>query len=166
MGIALPFKSAPCFDLVVLQARVSALAWLPAILWMAVIFSGSTDVLSTERTSRIIGPLLRWLKPDLSEHALKNAQFAIRKGAHVTEYAVFAVLLWRALRGSVLLAPWNWRQAQIALGLAVLYAITDEIHQALVQSRMGSTWDVLIDACGAALGLFLVWRFGRFRKSW
>jgi len=150
----------------VLQARAWTLSWLPVVLWMVLIFSGSTDILSIGRTSRIIGPFLRWLKPDISEQAIKNVQVVVRKSAHVIEYAILAFLCWRALRGSVIVAPWQWEQAGIALGLAFLYAITDEVHQSFVKSRMGSGWDVVIDTCGAALGLFLLWRFGRARAYW
>lgn len=149
-----------------LQARAWTLSWLPVVLWMILIFSGSTDILSIRRTSRIIGPFLRWLKPDISERAIKNVQVIIRKSAHLTEYAILALLCWRALRGSVIAGPWQWEQAGIALGLAFLYAITDEVHQSFVKSRMGSGWDVVIDTCGAMLGLLLLWRFGRSRAYW
>jgi hypothetical protein len=33
-------------------------------------------------------------------------------------------------------------------------------------SRFGSGWDVMIDACGATLGLVLIWAWGRFRQRW
>jgi len=38
---------------------------LPVVIWLAVIFVGSTDLLSAEHTSRIIAPFLRWLNPDI-----------------------------------------------------------------------------------------------------
>lgn len=132
---------------------------------MLLIFSGSTDLLSTERTSRIVAPLLRWLKPDLSEAAIKNVQFILRKCGHVTEFAVLAVLFWRARRPAVV-APWNWTHARNALVFAALYAVSDEVHQYFVASRMASGWDVLIDIVGAAAGLFVLWRFGRSRQYW
>src|SRR5207302_10580778 len=37
--------------------------WLPVLIWLVMIFVGSTDLMSTEHTSRIIGPILRWLHP-------------------------------------------------------------------------------------------------------
>src|SRR5438045_5204621 len=72
--------------------------WMPAIIWMALIFVGSTDVLSAQHTSRFLVPFLRWLDPQISLAALAQIQFAIRKLGHLTEYAILAMLLWRALR--------------------------------------------------------------------
>jgi VanZ family protein len=42
--------------------------------------------------------------------------------------------------------------------LAVLYAVSDEVHQTFVAGRHGSPRDVLIDAVGAALGLLVAVR--------
>jgi VanZ family protein len=64
---------------------------------MAVIFGGSTDLLAECRTSRIIGPIMRWFDPHISDAAIGRVQFVVRKAAHVTEYAVLALLVWRAL---------------------------------------------------------------------
>lgn len=131
---------------------------------MALIFSASGDKMSGQRTSRIIGPVLRWFKPDISEATIDKVQGLARKTAHVLEYAVLAVLLWRASRKER--ATWSWQAAGYAFGLATLYAITDEFHQSLVPSRQGQVTDVLLDSFGAALGLLAVWWFGRWRKYW
>jgi len=74
----------------------------------------------------------------------------LRKGAHMTEYAILAVLLVRALAREL---P--------AFALGVLYAVTDELHQAFVRGRHASPVDVAIDSIGLALGL-LAWR--RYRE--
>jgi VanZ family protein len=66
----------------------------------------------------------------------------LRKCAHATEYAVLAALLFRVLERT-------WP----ALTVAVVYAASDELHQAFVRGRHGSPYDVLIDAAGAAIGL-------------
>src|SRR5207253_1241291 len=70
--------------------------WLPIIIWLALIFIGSTDLMSAEHTSRIIGPLLHWLFPTISPSTVLRVQFLMRKFAHVSEYAILAVLLYRA----------------------------------------------------------------------
>jgi len=133
--------------------------WLPVLIWMALIFSGSTDLMSSQRTSRIIGPLVHWMLPSLPEETVGQVVFVVRKMAHVTEYAILAMLVWRALRRPVKSdpRPWSWREPAWALALAALYAISDELHQSLVASRFGSPGDVLLDTAGAAGGLFLVW---------
>src|SRR5437764_5619300 len=71
--------------------------WLPLLILLAVIFGGSTNVMSAEHTSRYIGPLLLWLKPDMSPNTSWIIVVVARKCAHVSEYAVLGLLLWRAL---------------------------------------------------------------------
>ena len=135
---------------------------------MLLVFCASTDLMSSQHTSRFLGPFLRWLVPGISDAAIQLAQFTVRKTAHLAEYAVLALLLWRALRQPVPgdPRPWSWREARHALLLAALYAATDELHQAFVPSRDAAVMDVLMDALGAALGLLLLWAIGRSRKRW
>lgn len=115
---------------------------------MGVIFIGSTDVLSSGRTSRFIGPVLRWFKPDVTGEQIRFVQMIVRKTGHVIEYAVLAALILRALRDT----EDRRRALRVALLLSVAYAVSDEWHQSLVATRQGSVWDVAIDAAGAALG--------------
>src|SRR5262245_11866942 len=98
---------------------------------MAVIFASSTDLLSSRNTSRFIGPLLRWLNPDVSERTIELAQMIVRKTGHVTEYALLAILAWRAAR-TAQDRSWSWKAAGLALVIAAFYAVTDEVHQSFV----------------------------------
>jgi len=141
-------------------------SWGPVLVWMSIIFSASSDAGSFQHTSFILAPLVRWLFPRLSDEAVHAIVVTIRKGAHLSEYAVLAALLWRALRSIRQrdAVPWSWPQAGLALGLAAFYAATDEFHQTFVPSRQGSVWDVLLDTGGACLGLMTVWAIGRRRK--
>jgi VanZ family protein len=129
--------------------------WMPATLWMALIFVGSTDLLSAEHTSRFLEPLLRWLDPQISCAALNAIQMAVRKLGHVTEYAVLAALLWRAFRGGT---AWGMKMsilfAFVLIGCGV-FAVSDEFHQSFVSSRTASGNDVLIDISGALIGLVI-----------
>ena len=137
---------------------------MPVIAWMVLIFLGSTDVLSAEHTSRFLVPFLRWLNPQISFAALAEIQFAIRKLGHLTEYAILAILLWRALRAGIF---WTTKMsilfALTMLGCAI-FAASDEFHQAFVPSRTSSPHDVMIDICGAFAGLMICLIFAR-RKS-
>jgi VanZ family protein len=99
--------------------------WLPVVLWAAVIFALSSV-------------------PDLGT-GLGVWDTVLRKCAHASEYAVLAVLLYRAL-GRELPA--------FLIGLA--YAVTDELHQEFVRGRHASPFDVSMDAAGLALGLLLL----------
>jgi VanZ family protein len=69
--------------------------------------------------------------------------------AHFVEYAVLAVLLFRALeRGRSI------RSALLmAVALASAYGLTDELHQRFVPLRVSDPVDWLVDTAGAALGV-------------
>ena len=135
---------------------------------MVLIFTASSDAGSSEHTSRYLAPFFRWLFPGMSEKSVDSVVFMIRKCAHLTEYAVLALLVWRArrkpFRGDT--RPWLWSQAAEALWVTVFYAATDEFHQTFVPSREGCVRDVMIDSTGAVVGLFLLWALGRWRKWW
>jgi VanZ family protein len=122
---------------------------------MVLIFGASSDTGSSQRSSRIIAPLVRWLCPGLAEAKVDDVVQAVRKTAHFAEYAVLVVLVWYALWKPRLgdQRPWNWPVAGSALLLATLYAASDELHQMYVPTRQGSLRDVLIDTSGAAVGL-------------
>ena len=148
--------------------RVFLIYWLPLIVWMGVIFSASTEALSARHTSRIIGPILRWFKPDISDETISRVQLVFRKGGHLSEYGVLGMLFWSAWRKPVRSdpRPWRWSEAGIALAFCAVYAITDEIHQAFVPGRQGQVGDVFIDTAGAAIGLVVLWMLGRRKKLW
>jgi VanZ family protein len=71
----------------------------------------------------------------------------------VTEYAILAALLCRALfRGTNL--KWTRPTFFMLTWIAcVLVAGSDEFRQSFVESRGASPWDVLIDSAGAMLAL-------------
>ena len=134
--------------------------WLPVLLWLGVIFLGSSDLMSAEHTSRFIVPFLRWLKPDISPETLASIHFIFRKCAHVSEYAVLSLLL---LRAAILMTNLK-RSIPIlyvsVLGICLFVATTDEFHQMFVASRGALATDVLIDSIGAILGLGIGAIFG------
>lgn len=142
--------------------------WLPVAVWMVVIFSASSDSHSFEHSSRILAPVLRWLFPRLSDDAVHQWVIIARKGAHLTEYAILAILLVRALRGLGGSDPphWSWRQAGGAVLLVALYASSDEFHQIFVPTREASVRDVIIDTIGGMIGLLAFWALGCWRKWW
>jgi VanZ family protein len=150
------------------RARNFVFYWLPILVWMSLIFTASGDSASFQHSSRIIGPILHWLLPNLSAAQVDTAVTLVRKCAHLTEFCFFACLFWRALRkpfrGDT--RPWSWPDAGDALLGAMFYATTDEFHQTFVPTREGCVRDVIIDSTGAALGLLALWLIGRWRKYW
>ncbi|MEY2408547.1 MAG: hypothetical protein QOF48_1217 [Verrucomicrobiota bacterium] len=139
--------------------------WLPVVLWCAIIFGFSGDAGSSRRTSRIIGPLLRWFIPDVSDEAVAQAQWVFRKASHMVEYAVLACLAWRTRRprDGPIQSWWRWRDAGFAWAFATVFAVSDEIHQAFVPTREARVLDVVIDAMGALMGLLAMRAWGRCR---
>ena len=127
--------------------------WLPVLIWLGVMFVGSTGLLSAEQTSRVFVPFLRWLKPDISAEALAQIHFVVRKLGHIFEYALLAMLLWRAMRGGTnLRIRMSFVFAAVWLTCGV-FAVSDEFHQSFMPSRTAASSDVLIDICGATIGL-------------
>ena len=135
--------------------------WVPVIAWMLVIFSASTDLGSVAQTSRFLIPFLHWINPQISAETIAAVQLGMRKAAHVTEYAVLAMLFLRALRHQM--RATFLRHAATVLFLVGLYAATDEFHQSFSASRTASPIDVMIDCCGAALGVAVYWLFAMRR---
>jgi hypothetical protein len=122
-------------------------AWLPVVLWAAVILLASDDSFSDEHSRE-------WLEIVLGEGVPEIWNFAVRKLAHVVEYAILAALAWRAAR-----------RATVAIAVAAIVAIADETLQSFSMSRSGSPWDVLLDLTGAVLALALLRRAARARMS-
>jgi len=138
--------------------------WLPVMVWIGVIFLGSTDLMSAEHTSRFIVPFLRWLKPDISAETLASIHFIVRKCTHMGEYAILALLLLRAAT----LMPNSKRSIPILYvsiwGVCLFVAVTDEFHQTFVASRDAAATDVMIDSAGAIVGLLIGALFGMTRS--
>ena len=97
----------------------------------------------------------------MSPMAIWTILVVVRKCAHVTEYAVLALLLWRALRSiPVLRAKTLMVFGAVLVGCA-LFAASDEFHQTFVKSRTPSVRDVLLDIGGAVVGLLIGASFAR-----
>ena len=108
-------------------------AWLPVLAWAALIFALSSI-------------------PHLGT-GLGTWDTLLRKGAHVTEYAIFGLLLLRAVGREL---P--------AFLLGVSYAITDEVHQHFVSGRHASPIDVAIDSVGILIGILFLSRAQRLAR--
>jgi VanZ family protein len=129
--------------------------WLPLVIWLGVIFVGSTNLMSAEHTSHYIVPFLLWLKPGMSPRTIWIILVVVRKCAHVTEYAILALLLWRAFRSVPILHAKTWMVFYAALLGCAVYAASDEFHQTFVKSRTPSVRDVFLDIAGAFVGLLI-----------
>jgi VanZ family protein len=126
--------------------QASVRQWLPVIAWGLLIFCLSTSAFSAVNTAQIIDPILRWMLPGVSAAAIDVGHMLIRKSAHFTEYAI---LFWLLIRGPMAERPY------LALMLCVVYALSDEGHQAFVPGRGPSLYDVALDSTGALFSHFL-----------
>jgi VanZ family protein len=130
----------------------------PLIVWAALIFIGSSSILSGSNTSTFLVQPMHWLFPTASDSTLKLVHLLIRKAGHLTEYAILAWLAARAFHtSSNELLHRRWFLA--ALILVVVYSLSDEFHQSFVPSRGASLLDCVIDSVGGlTMLLFLAWR--------
>ena len=92
--------------------------------------------------------------PDLSS-GLGAWDMLLRKLAHITIFGVLWLTLARA--------TW-WRRPILASVIAILYAISDEVHQSFVDGRHGSPVDVAIDTTGVGLAV-LAWIVVTHRRN-
>jgi VanZ family protein len=127
---------------------------MPVLGWMLLIFAGSSDVLSAEHTSRFLVPLLLWLNPSMPYHTIEAIHLVFRKLGHVTEYAILAALVWRALRGTFI--HLSRRTVSVCtFVIAAGFAASDEFHQSFVPTRTSTIHDVFIDCVGVMLAIGL-----------
>lgn len=144
------------------RKRLSTIAGILALVWMCVIFAFSAQTkeesgaVSEGISYRIVNATGVLFRLHIDEARIREIagtiEHFVRKGAHMTEYAVLAVLLY------LWLGRWKLsrlRAAGIAAVLAIMYACSDEIHQLFVAGRAGMVSDVLVDSAGAMLGLAL-----------
>ena len=94
-------------------------------------------------------------QPDLNS-GLGTWDTVLRKLAHMAEFGLLWFLWWRAL---------GYRAPAPAAAIAILYAISDELHQSTVEGRVCSPVDVLIDSAGVALAWLVAARAGRAGRS-
>jgi VanZ family protein len=139
------------------------LYWIPAILVATAISLFSTHYFSGEETARVIIPVLHWLLPGASPRMLRLMHVGIRKLAHVTEFGVFSITVFRGIRGGRF--GWRFSWALATLAIAVAYAGLDEWHQSFVPLREARVRDVGIDAFGAVLAQALVWFYAKLRTN-
>lgn len=116
------------------------LYWLPAIVWMVVIFTFSSH-------------------PVIQTSSIDWQDFFVKKTAHFIEYSILTGLYIFALG---LTTNWSWKKIVLLSCLfSIVYAISDEFHQSFVPGREPKIRDVFIDGLGTlSVGLL------SFKKKW
>ena len=119
---------------------------------MALIFylSSQNGETSGNLSSTILGYLINLNL--LPANVVSILSLLIRKAAHMSEYAILAILLFNILNEY----DYNSKIKFLsALLFSFVYACGDEFHQTFVNGRAGQITDVLIDSLGAFFGLLL-----------
>lgn len=150
---------------------IKILIWVPVILMAGTIFGFSKQ--NGEESSGISGKVasviidaahdLGIVEVDDDNRAklIDQLQTPIRKCAHMTEYAILAILIFTALNVDGLFTGYCWGTAWL---FATIFAISDEIHQLFVPGRSGKVTDVLIDSIGCIVGLIILSLVRRLNK--
>ena len=122
--------------------------WLPVILWATIIFIFSS--LPTVKASHVY-----W------------REFVIKKSAHIVEFAVLSILMYRALKNT---GYSKQTSSYYTIAIASFYGITDEIHQMFTPGREPTIRDALFDTIGAILAIYFIWKLlpiaPKRLKSW
>ncbi len=140
--------------------RRVVLAWILVAGWGAVIWVLGGDSFSFHATNDAIIPWLDWLTESLDYRTRYRIYIGIRKSAHFIEYAILALLTFRAAllaARKTQLATAGW----VALFIVASLASADEARQAFSPVRTGSPYDVLLDVTGgliAVVGILVISR--------
>lgn len=76
--------------------------------------------------------------------------FMFDKVLHFTEYGIFGVLLFFAIKEE----GWTQRPLLLVFIIGTLYGLSDEFHQYFVPTRESDVLDLLADAAGSSCGAF------------
>jgi VanZ family protein len=164
--------------------RILTRNWWAALVWLGVIRLESTDAASSTNTLGWVYTVLVFFFPHISGGLVAEINEVLRKTGHFMGYGILAVLVFFAMRNTnrdrlspLLLRSWGtrlhdlWRMEWVLLGVGVtvITAALDEIHQSFLPSRSGRWQDVVLDTCGAAvlqviLYFFSLWALSRMRE--
>ena len=135
------------------------------LLWGLVIFgfSANNAEKSTIQSNAVTEIVLRIFYDDFDELSPAEQQRLVdacdgvtRKLAHFTAYAILGFLLCSTLGfapGTFFIK--NFKKAVFSFVPCVVFAVTDEYHQTLVEGRAGRFTDVVIDSSGVAFGIII-----------
>ena len=148
--------------------------YLPAVIWMFVIFSfsGQTAEVSsgislkvTQKIVQLIG-ILRGGENVDPDYLVELLHPYVRKCAHMGEFGVLFVLLFLSFLASTVAT----RAMAAAIFVFFIYACLDEFHQTKVGGRAGAFTDVCVDMTGVLAAVMFVlmiysfWQVGHERK--
>jgi VanZ family protein len=117
--------------------------WLPILVWMGVIFAGSS-----------IGSLPRV--------GGKVTDGMAHRVAHLIEFAVLGTLTLRAVSKG---RPITKRELIITVIMVALYGASDEFHQRFTPGRSSEGIAVVFDVAGGLVGAWVYWRWRQRHRA-
>ncbi|MGX1902566.1 VanZ family protein [Thermolongibacillus altinsuensis] len=132
------------------EMKNKAIPWILVFAWFGMIYYFTESPIFTgANTASWIDSVAEKLQLEHVNHGFWAWNYLIRKLAHLSVFGLLAVLVWRALypRRFAMVGAWVF---------AVVCACLDEWHQSFQPGRTPLLSDVVIDACGAGIALFVV----------
>jgi VanZ family protein len=126
----------------------------PAATWTVVVLSLGSMYFAADHTWLWVRSTLTAVS-HLTGGDVREMHSVVRKSAHFMEYALLAVLWFRALAWG---PPSRVAARWLALCVCLTCAVVDETHQTFVPNRTASVRDIAIDGMGAAVALAVVKR--------
>lgn len=126
------------------------------------LFSAQSSSVSNDLSKGVLETILEKLNLAVTAKQLETCNLILRKIAHFSLYFLLGVSVMGAFRMTVL-KPFSCFCGAVLV--CILFAASDELHQALLGTRNGNGWDVLLDSCGAACGAAMFGLRLKHRKS-
>ena len=136
--------------------------WIPAVICAVMIFgfSGQNGENSGNLSRKAAGVIVdiadsvhlvdvRW---NGRQELIDKIELPVRKAAHMTEYAIFACLVYLAFTVDGV----SWQLVRfISFFATAAFACSDEFHQLFIDGRSAEIKDVLIDSFGSLTSILL-----------
>lgn len=133
-------------------------------------FSAQTGDISLKTSGKIetqIADVMQnqnWIQTENEEEWKDTITFIVRKTAHFTIYTILGISLMGVI--GTFEGTYNKKQLwMMAVGIGIVYAMSDELHQKFVSERSAEWRDVGIDTIGVILGTSIMQGIHRFRKN-
>lgn len=124
---------------------------------MGVILFASTDIGSASTSYHFLKPIVEWLYKGRTQPNIYELNLFLRKTMHVIEFAVLAILIWKARAN--LPRPLRYGTlggVTFVISIVALFAMGSELIQLFMKHRGASISDVLLNVSAGFLGLFLL----------
>lgn len=110
--------------------------WLPVLVWAYIIFLFSS-------------------RPTGMASEIHWEDFIIKKTAHIIEYGVLSLVVYRASRSEGV----SKKKAGIySIIFSIFYGFTDEFHQSFTPGREPRLRDTFFDTIGASFAIYFIWK--------